>query len=115
MVLMRSGYAMRCVHAGRAAAPEQALLPMHLPVQIPAPLMALPESAGRFPKTRGHAARPGSGPAGETCGSCAQYRSVQGGARSHPKCELARSRWTHGPGSDIRKCDPACERRSSKS
>ena len=37
------------------------------------PLMVLPESARKRVKMRGHAAIPGTGPEGETCGSCASY------------------------------------------
>ena len=131
--VIRSGYLMRRIFDGdativratraskqelhAAAMAQQAPLPIALPVHVQPPLMALPESALRplkLWKTRGHAARPGTGPAGETCGSCASYRSVQGGTRCYPKCELRRSSWTGGPGSDIRKRDPACERWSAK-
>lgn len=76
------------------------------------PLMLLPDSAQRQRRVRkkGHAAWPGTGPAGETCRSCAHYRSHQSGVRTHPKCFLARAAWTRGPGSDIRAKDPACEK-----
>jgi hypothetical protein len=92
MVVMRNGYAMRWV-AGDAPLVQppavQARLPMALPAQVQHPLMALPESALRMPKRRGHAARPGTGPAGETC-------------------ELSRRNWTRGRGSDVTRKDPAC-------
>lgn len=57
---------------------------------------------------RGHAARPGSGPEGQTCGSCRHYtrRITRGG--TFRKCGLTKATWTGGPGSDIRKKDPAC-------
>jgi hypothetical protein len=70
-------------------------------------LMELPESALRRPEVRGHAALPGTGPAGETCGSC-HHCVRRGGRRTFPKCLLARGRWTGGKGSDIRRKDPAC-------
>lgn len=60
------------------------------------------------PQKRGYAAPPGSGPAGETCRSCAHYRSVNGGSKNFPKCELMRSVWTHGYGTDILARAPAC-------
>jgi hypothetical protein len=59
---------------------------------------------------KGYAARPGSGPAGETCGTCAHYLRVEGGNRAFPKCALMRRHWTHGPGSDIRRAAAACEK-----
>jgi hypothetical protein len=75
-------------------------------------LMILPSSALAYAKTvvrrKGHAAHPGSGPKGETCGSCEHRKSVQGGRKTFSKCELMRAQWTAGPGSDIRKKDPAC-------
>ena len=39
---------------------------------------------------RGHAARPGSGPEGQTCGTCRHRVSVDGGARWYTKCGLTR-------------------------
>jgi len=113
MTLIRSGYLMKCVHIGSGAMNAQGLLPIEMAEDVHQPLMVLPESAKKFPKMRGHAALSGTGPLGETCGSCGSYRSVQGGTRSYPKCELAKARWTRGPGSDIRKSDPACERWSA--
>ena len=75
------------------------------------PLMILPPSAllGTKVRRRGHAGNPGRGPAGETCGSCQSYATNQYHGKAWRKCELARANWTHGPGSDIRKKDPACE------
>ena len=54
----------------------------------------------------GYAALPGTGPAGETCGSCAHA------SRRHryAKCRLLRARWTHGIKTDIRLRTPACSR-----
>lgn len=75
------------------------------------PLMILPPSAllGTKVRRRGHAGSPGRGPDGETCGTCRNYVSTSYHGKSWRKCELARANWTHGPGSDIRKHDPACE------
>ena len=74
-------------------------------------LMILPPSAllGRVVRRKGHAGNPGRGPKGETCGTCQSYALSSSGAGVYRKCELARANWTHGPGSDIRKKDPACE------
>jgi hypothetical protein len=79
-------------------------------------LMLLPEHMLAAPgvrrtKWRGHAAQPGTGPQGETCGGCEHRARVS-------KCALAKARWTHGAGSDIRMKDAACRlwtRKESKS
>jgi hypothetical protein len=60
------------------------------------------------PQKRGYAAAPGSGPVGETCRSCAHYRSVNGGSKTFPKCNLMRASWNHSYGSDILAKAPAC-------
>jgi hypothetical protein len=59
------------------------------------------------PRSRGYAAQPGSGPQGETCGSC-EHLIRHRTARSFWKCDLVK--WTHGPGTDIRRSTPACSR-----
>jgi hypothetical protein len=77
------------------------------------PLMVLPESAllkaRQLSNKRGHAAPPGTGPEGETCGSCAHlHRNQQ--ARVYLKCGLNKANWTGGGGSDVRARDAACRR-----
>jgi hypothetical protein len=68
-----------------------------MPVQKPQKLMS----------DYAHPAKPGTGPAGETCGNCAHcFRRRRG--RSYYKCEKIRKNWTFGPGSDLRLKDPAC-------
>jgi len=57
---------------------------------------------------RGGADRPGTGPIGETCGSC--EHSVRVGHGGHPKCELTRACWTHSPRTDIRMRWAACSK-----
>ena len=78
-----------------------------------ADLMILPFSAVAYAETiarrRGHAGHPGRGPESETCGSCEHRTSVAGGNKAFSKCKLNEKNWTRGPGSDIRKKDPACE------
>lgn len=61
-----------------------------------------------------HCARPctpapiGSGPEGETCGTC-RHKSSQGGtAGRYLKCGLLEEHWTRGPGTDIRAWWAAC-------
>lgn len=51
----------------------------------------------------GYAADPGTGPAGETCGSCANYEPGR-----FKKCGIGRK--SNGPGTDILKSAPACHR-----
>lgn len=60
------------------------------------------------PKKGMYAAAPGTGPDGETCGSCKHcHRSGDGRYR---KCELVRRLWTHGPGTDIKARSAACSK-----
>ena len=85
-------------------------------VDMPLPgqaLMELPASvlnAPRAPKQKqhGHAAIPGTGPAGETCGSCKNLHRNQV-ASTYLKCWLMRSRWTGGYATDVRAKDAACK------
>lgn len=64
-----------------------------------------PKRKATVPK--GYAARPGSGPAGETCKSCEHYVRRDWGDK-YRKCGLMRAKWTRGPGSDIKARSPAC-------
>ena len=59
-------------------------------------------------KKGGHFAAPGTGPAGETCGTCKHLVRIQLSSKAVHKCQLAHFNWTHGPGSDIRCKDAAC-------
>jgi hypothetical protein len=75
------------------------------------PLMVLPASAIRKPKSKkhGHAALPGTGPAGETCKTCEHLvRKEMSG--TYLKCGLMRAYWTGGQGTDVRLKDAACRR-----
>ncbi|AOJ09646.1 hypothetical protein [Burkholderia mayonis] len=65
---------------------------------------------GRKPtQPKGYAALPGTGPAGETCKTCAHRRSTGNShARVYWKCGLMQHHWTGGPGTDIRMRSPAC-------
>lgn len=70
---------------------------------------AAPEKAVRV-KTKGlYAAMPGTGPEGETCGSCANL-SGHTMSRRYRKCALTRAQWTRGPGTDIKVRSPACSK-----
>lgn len=74
-------------------------------------LMILPPSAllGTVVKKRGHADRPGTGPKGETCGSCRHIAKRQM-AKVYTKCGLTRATWSGGGATDVRHKDPACSR-----
>ena len=61
------------------------------------------------PKPAGHAALPGSGPAGESCRTC-QHIVRRRMAGTYLKCGLMRRFWTGGGATDIRARDPACRR-----
>lgn len=55
---------------------------------------------------RGYAMPPGTGPEGETCGTCEHIMRTA----KYRKCELNRARWTHGPGTDIKARTAACSK-----
>jgi hypothetical protein len=55
---------------------------------------------------RGYADHPGTGPDGETCGSC--LHCARG--RKWRKCELTRACWTGGPRTDILARAAACSK-----
>ena len=59
------------------------------------------------PEPRGHAAMPGTGPEGETCGSCRHLARIRL-ANTYLKCALNEARWTGGRKSDVRAKDAAC-------
>lgn len=60
------------------------------------------------PQPQGHAWMPGTGPAGETCGTCLHlYRHQQ--AKTYLKCGKNSAIWTHGRRTDIRARDAACK------
>lgn len=61
----------------------------------------------RGPKAAGYAAPPGTGPAGETCGSCG-HLARRRFAKVYLKCGLMEAHWTGGTGTDVRAKSPAC-------
>ena len=61
----------------------------------------------KHPKDRAHPYPPGSGPAGQTCGTCAKLCERRF-SKTYFKCHVLMKFWTAGPGTDIRKKDPAC-------
>lgn len=60
-------------------------------------------------KPNGYVWHPGTGPAGETCKTCAHIARIETRAGNvYRKCGLNRLNWTGGPGSDILAKTPAC-------
>ena len=65
------------------------------------------------PTMRGHAGKPGSGPAGETCKTC-QHLVRKRMSKVYLKCELTLQNWTGGAGTDVKAGDAACDKWSAK-
>lgn len=59
------------------------------------------------PIPSGYAQQPGTGPQGETCGTCKHCQRVVL-AKVIYKCAANRARWSHGRKTDILKRAPAC-------
>jgi hypothetical protein len=72
------------------------------------PLGAFKRKGSRDETARGYAARPGSGPAGETCATCKHLCRIRH-AKTYLKCGLVKHAWTGGPKTDIRAKSPACQ------
>lgn len=61
------------------------------------------------PVPNGYAAKPGTGPIGESCKTCRHlYRNEQ--SKVYLKCDLMKAKWTGGRASDILAKAPACSR-----
>lgn len=74
-------------------------------VPIPAPPV-VPKDNGK--RKVGYAARPGTGPKKQRCGTCANFsRVIHKGAASF-KCGKMAHAWTHGSETDIKPRAPAC-------
>lgn len=56
----------------------------------------------------GYAATPGTGPDGESCGSCAHLVRNRPGNKIYLKCGLIN--WSRGAATDIKSRSPACSR-----
>jgi len=59
------------------------------------------------PVPRGYARPPGTGPAGETCGTC-EHHVIKRMGKNYHKCARSRGKWTGGRKSDILVRSPAC-------
>lgn len=69
----------------------------------------VPQRGKHYVEPRGGADRPGTGPQGETCGSC-KHLVRTGNNKKYPKCLLTRACWTHSPRTDIRTRWVACSK-----
>lgn len=65
------------------------------------------EKRRKYSQARGYAAPLGSGPEGETCGSCEHAYGIRH-SKVYYKCALVKA--TRGAGTDIRLKWPACSR-----
>ena len=71
--------------------------------------VTLPKRGRHYVEPRGYAMPPGTGPKGETCGSCRNLvRIVR--SNVYPKCKLTRSHWTHSRRTDVLVRAPACSK-----
>lgn len=59
-------------------------------------------------KPNGYAMRPGTGPSGETCSTCAHCRQRCNTKNAYYKCWLTYGNWTNGRASDVLLRSPAC-------
>ena len=83
------------------------------PVQERLPVVPGASKKRKDPIPAGYAATPGTGPAGETCGSCAHRRVISCAKRYH-KCGLMQRIWTGGRKTDILVRSPACAKWEAK-
>lgn len=67
-----------------------------------------PKGGKHYVKPWGYFAPPGTGPAGETCKTCAHIVARGNVAGRYLKCLRARGKWTGGRKSDILAGSPAC-------
>lgn len=78
--------------------------------EVPEPITAPgrgPKGGKHYTKPRGYVMPPGTGPSGETCGSCKHMAGRGGRFR---KCRLTEAIWTHGPRTDVLARSPACSK-----
>lgn len=76
-----------------------------------APERARVERRSRGGAAQGYAAKPGTGPKGESCNTCAHCRlRASRAARHFYKCHLLIGQWTNGRATDVVLRSPACAR-----
>lgn len=70
--------------------------------------VVVPVRGKHYIQPRGYADKPGTGPDGETCGSC--RHSYHRRAGRYPKCDLTRTCHTHSRRTDILMRAAACSK-----
>lgn len=70
------------------------------------------QSTGRLytPKPNGYAAQPGTGPEGETCGTCTHCRQRTARGKHYYKCGRMLAAWNRDRSTDVLLKSPACSR-----
>lgn len=68
-----------------------------------------PERKRKGPRPNGYAWKPGTGPKGETCGSCKHHVRRRYTSKTYFKCLLMREHWKASRTSDILVRSPACK------
>jgi hypothetical protein len=74
------------------------------------PITLQPLHGKSYIEPRGYAGIPGTGPAGETCGTCAHAVREKRSAKSWIKCDKNRANWTGGRATDILAGTAACNK-----
>lgn len=59
-------------------------------------------------RAHGYAAKPGTGPRGQRCATCAYCLEVVQGVHRVRKCQVVVRKWTPGPETNIKHNAPAC-------
>jgi hypothetical protein len=68
-----------------------------------------PKGGKHYVKPRGYVMPPGTGPIGETCGTC-KHHVAKLMSKTYHKCGLNRGMWTGGRATDILTRSPACSK-----
>jgi hypothetical protein len=72
-------------------------------------MKAGPQGGKHYVQPRGYGGKPGTGPKGETCGTCKNcYRKRM--SKTYTKCLLAQAAWTGGRATDILARTAACDK-----
>jgi hypothetical protein len=82
--------------------------PVTEPWPVPAEVARGKRKKRKDPVPRGYARIPGTGPKGETCGTCNHAACKHLARKRIYKCVCNYPRWTNGRGSDIVLKSPAC-------
>ena len=73
-----------------------------------------PQRGKHYVEPRGYADKPGTGPKGETCGSCRHLCRAGTGGKRFPKCVLTEAAWTSTRRTDVLVRAAACSKWQAK-